>query len=122
MKVTFLGANHEVTGSCTLIEINGRNVLVDCGMEQGADTFVNAELPVNPGEIECVLLTHAHIDHSGKLPLLYKNGFRGPVYATSATCNLSQIMLMDAAQIQEAEAEWRTRKAKRSGGEGCEPM
>ena len=122
MKVTFLGANHEVTGSCTLLEINGRNVLIDCGMEQGADTFVNAELPVSPAEIECVLLTHAHIDHAGKLPLLYKNGFRGQVYATSATCNLVQIMLMDAAHIQESEAEWRNRRAQREGKETCEPI
>lgn len=122
MKVTFLGANHEVTGSCTLIEINGRNVLIDCGMEQGADTFVNADLPVNPAKIECVLLTHAHIDHSGKLPLLYKNGFRGKVYATEATCQLSHIMLLDSAHIQESEAEWKSRKAKRAGKDAYEPM
>ena len=79
MKVTFLGATHEVTGSCTLLETQGKHILIDCGMEQGADIFVNQELPVNPAEIDCVLLTHAHIDHSGNLPLLYKNGFRGNI-------------------------------------------
>ena len=77
MKLTFLGAAHEVTGSCTLLEVGGRNILVDCGMEQGADIFQNQELPVDPGKIDFVCLTHAHIDHSGNLPLLYKNGFRG---------------------------------------------
>ncbi len=81
MKLTFLGAAHEVTGSRTLIETNGRYILVDNGMEQGQDIFVNRELPVDASEIECVLLTHAHIDHSGNLPLLYKQGFRGKVYA-----------------------------------------
>ena len=71
MKITFLGAAHEVTGSCTLIETNGKNILVDCGMEQGADIFENQEIPVNPNDIECVLLTHAHIDHSGNLPFRF---------------------------------------------------
>lgn len=85
MKLTFLGAAHEVTGSCTLLEVGGRNILVDCGMEQGADIFQNQELPVDPGKIDFVCLTHAHIDHSGNLPLLYKNGFRGEVFASEAT-------------------------------------
>ncbi|NCC68351.1 MAG: MBL fold metallo-hydrolase, partial [Clostridia bacterium] len=111
MKVTFLGAAHEVTGSCTLIETNGKNILVDCGMEQGADIFVNQEIPVNAGNIDCVLVTHAHIDHSGNLPLLCKNGFDGKIYATEATVNLCKIMLMDSAHIQEFEAEWHNRKA-----------
>ena len=107
MKITFLGAAHEVTGSCTLIETNGKNILVDCGMEQGADIFENQEIPVNPNDIECVLLTHAHIDHSGNLPLLYKNGFRGKIYATNETSDLCEIMLPDSAHIQETEAKWR---------------
>ncbi|MBE6754472.1 MAG: MBL fold metallo-hydrolase, partial [Ruminococcaceae bacterium] len=115
MKITFYGATHEVTGSCTLIEICGRRILVDCGMEQGIDMFENQELPVSGADIELVLLTHAHVDHSGNLPLLYKNGFRGAIYATSATCNLCNIMLRDCAHIQESEAQWRNRKAKRSG-------
>lgn len=116
MKITFLGAAHEVTGSCTLIETNGKNILVDCGMEQGADIFENQEIPVNPNDIECVLLTHAHIDHSGNLPLLYKNGFRGKIYATNETSDLCEIMLPDSAHIQETEAKWRNRKAKRPAG------
>ena len=122
MKITFIGANHEVTGSCTYLEVNGHNFLVDCGMEQGLDVFFSEPLPVPPSEIECVLLTHAHIDHSGKLPWLYKNGFRGTVYATEASCNLCRIMLRDSAHIQEFEAEWRNRKGKRSGDEHFEPL
>ena len=84
MKLTFIGAAHEVTGSCTLIEVGNIRGLVDCGMEQGKDLYENVELPVKASDIDFVLLTHAHIDHSGNLPLLYKNGFRGVVYATSA--------------------------------------
>lgn len=122
MKITFLGATHEVTGSCSLIEACGKFFLVDCGMEQGRDTFVNEELSVNPGQIDFVLLTHAHIDHSGKLPLLYKNGFKGPVYATNETCSLCNIMLRDSAHIQEFEAEWRRKKAQRFGKPAYEPM
>ena len=115
MKVTFLGATHEVTGSCTLIECGNNRGLVDCGMEQGKDIFENQKLPVAAGEIDFVLLTHAHIDHSGNLPLLFKNGFDGPIYATRETCNLCRIMLRDCAHIQESEAEWRNRKSRRSG-------
>ncbi len=115
MNLTFLGATHEVTGSCTLVEICGHYGLVDCGMEQGIDTFVNIELPVSPTDIEFVLLTHAHIDHSGKIPLLYKLGCDAPVYATAATCHLCEIMLRDCAHIQESDAEWKSRKARRAG-------
>jgi len=122
MKITFIGASHEVTGSCTYLEVNGHSFLVDCGMEQGLDVYVSEPLPVPPSEIECVLLTHAHIDHSGKLPWLYKNGFRGTVYATEASCNLCRIMLRDSAHIQEFEAEWRNRKGKRSGDKNFEPL
>lgn len=122
MKITFLGATHEVTGSCTYLEVNGHKFLVDCGMEQGVNVFVNEDIPVPPSEIECVLLTHAHIDHSGKLPWLYKYGFRGSVYATEATCNLCNIMLRDSAHIQEFEAEWQNRKAQRAGKSGYEPL
>lgn len=122
MKVTFLGATHEVTGSCTLIETNGKNILIDCGMEQGADIFVNQEIPVNPFNIDCVLVTHAHIDHSGNIPLLCKQGFKGKIYATEETVNLCKVMLLDSAHIQEFEAEWRNRKAKRSGETLYEPI
>ena len=105
MKITFIGAAHEVTGSCHYLEAAGKKFLVDCGMEQGIDQYENQELPVIPGEIDFVLLTHAHIDHSGNLPLLYARGFRGQVYATAATCDLCNIMLRDSAHIQEFEAE-----------------
>ena len=88
MKITFLGATHEVTGSCTLLEICGRYYMVDCGMEQGTNVFENEPLPVSPSEVEAVFLTHAHIDHSGMLPRLYKDGFKGTIYATEATCDL----------------------------------
>ena len=122
MKITFLGAAHEVTGSCTLIEINGRYGIVDCGMEQGQDIFENQALPVQAGALEFVLLTHAHIDHSGNLPLLYKNGYSGLIYATSATARLCEIMLRDCAHIQESEAQWKSRKSLRAGGPAVEPV
>ncbi len=122
MNLTFLGAAHEVTGSCTLLTVNGKNVVIDCGMEQGRDIFVNQKLPVDASLIDYALLTHAHIDHSGNLPLLYKNGFRGKIYATEATCALCNIMLRDSAHIQESEAEWKTRKAERAGEPPVEPV
>ena len=122
MRITFLGAAHEVTGSCTFLEVGDKKGLVDCGMEQGKDLFVNEELPVRPSELDFVLLTHAHIDHSGHLPLLYKEGYRGPIYASAATCSLSDIMLRDCANIQMSEAEWKSRKTQRSGGEPIEPL
>ena len=117
MKLTFIGATHEVTGSCFLIEAAGKKFLVDYGVEQGPNLYENVELPVNPGDLDFVLLTHAHIDHSGNLPKLYKNGFRGAVYATEATCDLCDIMLRDSAHIQMFEAEWRNRKGRRAGKE-----
>lgn len=122
MKITFLGAAHEVTGSCTLLETGGHKFLVDCGMEQGKDIFENQKLPISPAEIDFVLLTHAHIDHSGNLPLLARGGFKGGVYATEATCSLSDIMLRDSTHIQLFEAEWRNRKAKRAGKEQYTPL
>ena len=79
MRITFLGATHEVTGSCTYLEACGKHILIDCGMEQGPDEFENQEIPVAASDIDMVLLTHAHIDHSGKLPLLYQRGFRGQI-------------------------------------------
>lgn len=122
MRITFLGAAHEVTGSCTYIEVGDKKGLVDFGMEQGRDLFVNEPLPVSAGSLDFVLLTHAHIDHSGRLPLLYKDGYRGPVYASAATCSLCDIMLRDCANIQMSEAEWKNRKSKRSGDDGVEPL
>ena len=105
MKIGFYGAAHEVTGSCTLITVGQRKGVVDFGMEQGKDLFVNEPLPIPYSELDFVLLTHAHIDHSGMLPLLYKEGYRGPVYASEATCSLCEIMLRDCANIQETEAK-----------------
>lgn len=122
MKLTFLGATHEVTGSCTMIEINGHYGLVDCGMEQGKDVFMNQEIPVSGESIEFILLTHAHIDHSGRIPLLYKNGCTALIYSTGATCSLCEIMLEDCAHIQESEAEYATRKALRAGKDPVEPV
>ncbi len=115
MKLIFLGATHEVTGSCTLLEACGKKILIDCGMEQGPDTYENCEIPVLPGDIDAICLTHAHMDHSGKIPALVAKGFAGPIYATEATQKLCGIMLRDSAHIQEFEAEWRNRKAKRAG-------
>lgn len=122
MKIQFIGATHEVTGSCTLLEVGGRQYLVDCGMEQGVDVFENVPLPVAANAIEAVFLTHAHIDHSGMLPKLCKDGFRGPIYATRETANLCSIMLKDSAHIQMSEAEWRSRKAERAGEPAVEPV
>ena len=122
MKITFLGAAHEVTGSSTLIEVGDKKGLVDCGMEQGKDLFVNEPLPIQASQLDFVLLTHAHIDHAGKLPLLYKQGFRGPIYATAATCSLCDIMLRDCANIQMSEAEYKNRKGQRSGAPDEEPL
>ena len=114
MKLIFVGAAHEVTGSCHYLEAGGKHILVDCGMEQGVNVFENVPLPVDEAQIDYVLLTHAHIDHTGLLPLLYARGFRGQVYATDATADLCSIMLRDCAHIQMMEAEWKNRKAKRS--------
>ena len=122
MKLTFIGAAHEVTGSCYYLEAAGKKFIVDCGMEQGADLYVNQEIPVNPATIDYVFVTHAHIDHSGLLPLLYNHGFRGKIFATTATCELCNIMLKDSAHIQEFEAEWKNRKARRAGRPEVTPM
>ncbi len=123
MKLTFTGANHQVTGSRTLLEWNcGRFLLVDNGMTQGEDDSEPVPLPVPPDRIEYVLLTHAHIDHSGMLPLLVKEGFHGRIYSTSETMNLCAIMLADSASIQEKDAEDRTKKNQRTGKEPVEPL
>ena len=121
MKIQFIGAAHEVTGSCTLLEVNDRYYLIDCGMEQGLDVFQNVTLPISPSQVDAVFLTHAHIDHSGMLPRLYKDGFRGIIYATEATAKLADIMLKDSAHIQMSEVEWKNRKAERSGDENQQP-
>ena len=122
MKLTFIGAAHEVTGSCTLISVGGKNILVDCGMEQGIDTYENADLPILPMDIDAILLTHAHIDHSGKIPAMVAGGYNGPIYSTVATHKLCEIMLRDSAHIQEFEAKWRNRRAKRAGNDDYSPI
>ena len=122
MKLTFIGAAHEVTGSCHYLEACGKHILIDCGLEQGPDLYENQEIPINPSMIDYILLTHAHIDHSGKIPLLVKNGFKGEIICTFATSDLCSIMLRDSAHIQESEAEWRNRKALRSGAPLYEPL
>lgn len=122
MKMMFIGATHEVTGSCTYVEACGKKFLVDFGMQQGEDMFENVRIPIAPGDIDFVLLTHAHIDHSGLLPLLFAGGFKGEIHSTTATANLCSVMLRDSAHIQEFEAEWRSRKAKRRGEPDYEPL
>ncbi len=122
MKLMFIGAAREVTGSCHYLEAAGFKILVDCGMEQGIDKFVNVDLPVSYAEIDYVLLTHAHIDHAGMLPFIYARGFRGQVISTVATADLCGIMLKDSAHIQESETEWKNRKARRAGLPEEEPL
>ncbi len=121
MRLTFLGAAREVTGSCILLEAAGRKLLIDFGMEQGRDVYENAPLPVAPGEVDALFITHAHVDHTGRVPYLYKNGFRGPIYATDATMDLCAIMLEDSAHIQEQDAEYKNRKNRRGGRPLVEP-
>ncbi len=125
MKITFLGATRSVTGSNFLVEALGKKFLVDCGMFQGAgeDEFDNqAPFDFNVAEIDFVLLTHAHIDHSGRIPKLYNEGYRNPIYAHKATCDLCSIMLPDSGHIQEMEIGWRNRKRIRKGEKELPPM
>ena len=105
MKLSFYGADQCVTGSCHCLEVNGKKILVDCGLQQGRDEIDNAALPFHPGSIDVVLVTHAHIDHSGRIPMLIKNGFQGRIITTRLTAELLDIMLQDSAHIQEQDAE-----------------
>ena len=123
MTLTFLGAARFVTGSMYLLEAGGLKILTDCGMLQGRDEKKTGNaFSFRPSEIDYVLLTHAHIDHSGRIPQLVKEGFKGTILTTSATAELAEIMLLDSASIQESEAEWMNRKKQRSGGEAVEPL
>lgn len=122
MKIAFYGAARAVTGSCHYLEANGKKMLIDCGLQQGLDADNHQAFPFTVNEIDYVFLTHAHIDHSGRLPLLSKQGFVGKVFCTSATEDLCNIMLRDSAHIQEFESEWRNRKGKRLGQEHKDPL
>ncbi|HWI62226.1 MAG TPA: MBL fold metallo-hydrolase [Symbiobacteriaceae bacterium] len=123
MRLTFLGAAGMVTGSCYLLEAGGLRLMVDCGMFQGKEEDLNREpFGVHPGTLDGVILTHAHIDHSGRLPLLRKQGFHGPIYAHQATADLAEIMLLDSAHIQEMEAERDNRKNRRADKGVIEPL
>jgi metallo-beta-lactamase family protein len=122
MKITFYGAARAVTGSCYCVEANGKRVLIDCGLQQGADETDNSALPFDPMTIDQVIVTHAHIDHSGRLPLLAKLGYRNPIETTRLTAQLLGIMLRDSAYIQESEVSWQNQKGKRAGREPVEPL
>jgi metallo-beta-lactamase family protein len=125
MELQVCGAAREVTGSCYLVEVGRLRFLVDCGLHQGGWEQEAANLkpfPFAPSDIDFLLLTHAHIDHAGRIPLLAKEGFRGTVYCTPGTADLADIMLRDSAHIQEMEAEWTSRKAVRAGRRGQGPL
>jgi len=122
MKLTFFGAAKAVTGSCHCVECGGKKLLIDCGLQQGRDERDNAQLDFNPGYIDAVVVTHAHIDHSGRIPLLVKQGFNGPIYCTRLTGQLLSIMLRDSAHIQESDAQWLNQKGRRAGREEVEPL
>lgn len=122
MKLKFYGADKEVTGSCHYVEANGKKILIDCGLQQGQDEKSDNALPFQAGLIDYVLVTHAHIDHTGRIPLLVKNGFDGKIFATRLTCDLMRIMLADSAHIQENEYQWKLRKRKRAGDVVEEPL
>mgnify|MGYP004462863829 FL=1 len=122
MKLHFYGADRCVTGSCHCLEINGKRILVDCGLQQGRDELDNAMFAFNPGDIDILLVTHAHIDHTGRIPLLVKRGFTGRILTTRLTADLMHIMLLDSAHIQESDAEYQNRKGERAGREPVEPL
>lgn len=125
MRLSFLGAAHTVTGSCYLLETNDHKILIDCGMFQGSKRIRSQnydEFNFIPAEIDCVLLTHAHVDHCGLIPRLYHEGFKGNIYATKATCDLAGIMLPDSAHIQQSDTEMLNRKGQRSGEQPIKPL
>ena len=122
MKLTFFGAARAVTGSCHCVECGGKKILIDCGLQQGRDERNNQELDFNPGYIDAVIVTHAHIDHSGRIPLLVKQGFQGNIYCTRLTGQLLSIMLRDSAHIQESDAQWMNQKGRRAGEEPVAPL
>ena len=122
MKLSFYGADQCVTGSCHCLEVGGKHILIDCGLQQGRDEIDNASLPFHPGQIDYVLVTHAHLDHSGRIPMLIKQGFQGRILTTRLTADLLDIMLQDSAHIQESDAEYKNRKNQRAGRPMEEPL
>ena len=122
MKLSFYGADRCVTGSCHCLEVNGKRILVDCGLQQGRDEIDNTSLPFAPESIDGVLVTHAHIDHTGRIPLLVRRGFAGKIWTTRLTAQLMDIMLQDSAHIHESDAEYRNRKNQRAGRPAEEPL
>ena len=122
MKLTFFGAAKAVTGSCHCLEVGGKKILIDCGLQQGRDERDNRVLDFAPGYIDYVIVTHAHIDHSGRIPLLVKQGFHGKIVTTRLTGQLMSIMLRDSAHIQESDAQWQNQKGKRAGRAPVEPL
>ena len=122
MKLSFFGAAKTVTGSCHCLDVCGKRILIDCGLQQGAGDKDNATLPFAAGSADYLLITHAHVDHSGRVPMLVKQGFSGTIYTTRLTKRLLQVMLRDSAHIQESEAEYRNRKNKRAGKPLVEPL
>ncbi len=122
MKLTFYGAAKAVTGSCHCVTCGGRKILIDCGLQQGRDEWNNAELEFVPGLIDDLIVTHAHIDHTGRIPLLVKQGFRGSIYCTRLTAELMSIMLRDSAHIQESDAKWKNQKGRRAGQPPVQPL
>ena len=122
MKLTFFGAAKAVTGSCHCVEVNGKRILIDCGLQQGRDERDNRVLDFAPGYIDYVIVTHAHIDHTGRIPLLVKQGFHGRIVTTRLTGQLMSIMLRDSAHIQEMDAQWKNQKGRRAGRAPVEPL
>lgn len=125
MKIMFCGASSGVTGSCHLLKTEKHNLLMDCGQFQGgkAQEILNYEpFPFEPAEVEAMILSHAHIDHCGRIPLLVKRGFRGKIYCTDATADLLEVMLLDSAHIHEMDAEWQSKRNMRAGKPAVEPL
>ena len=125
MRISFHGAAQTVTGSQHLLEVNGQRLLLECGLYQGRRKEAykrNRKFGFDPLKIDAVILSHAHIDHSGNLPHLVKQGYRGPIYATDATAHLANIMLIDSGHIHESDAEYLNKRGKRRGEDRIEPL